>query len=92
MELRMYIQKSPQVHDVIVIGSGAAGGMAAWNLTRQGVNVTLLDAGTRFRKEEFWSHVKPWQWRERVEKGMAPPKIRLDEKEQPYSWKPSVPT
>ena len=23
-------------HDVVVIGSGASGGMAAWNLTRKG--------------------------------------------------------
>lgn len=83
----MYVQNAPELHDVIVIGSGAAGGMAAWNLTRQGVNVTLLDAGTRFRKEDFWTHVKPWQWRERVERGMEPPKIRLDNAEQPYSWK-----
>lgn len=83
----MYLQKSPEVHDVIVIGSGAAGGMSAWNLTRQGVNVLLLDAGTRFRREDFWTHVKPWQWRERLEKGLTPPKIVLDTKEQPYYWR-----
>jgi choline dehydrogenase-like flavoprotein len=40
----MQIKRSPEVHDVVVIGSGAAGGMAAWNLTRKGVNGLVLDA------------------------------------------------
>ena len=34
------------VYDVVVIGSGASGGMAAWNLTNQGARVLMLDAGT----------------------------------------------
>ena len=33
----MQVRKSPEVHDVVIIGSGASGGMAAWNLTRQGM-------------------------------------------------------
>ena len=33
------IKKSAPVYDVVVIGSGASGGMAAWNLTRKGINV-----------------------------------------------------
>ncbi len=41
----MQIQSSPKVYPVIVVGSGASGGMAAWNLTRQGIDVLLLDAG-----------------------------------------------
>ena len=44
----MQIVKPPQVHPVVVIGSGASGGMAAWNLTRQGIEVLLLDAGDKF--------------------------------------------
>ena len=31
-----------QTHDVVIIGTGAAGGMAAWNLSRQGMNVLML--------------------------------------------------
>ncbi len=42
----MNVKKSDSIYDVVVIGSGAAGGMAAWNLTRQGVNVLVLDAGS----------------------------------------------
>ncbi len=77
--------------EVVVIGSGAAGGMAAWNLTRQGVSVTLLDAGTKFRRTQFWSHVKPWEDRERRAKGQSPPKFFLDTKEQPYDTDPKNP-
>ena len=87
----MQIKRAPQVHDVIIIGSGAAGGMAAWNLTRQGVNVLMLDAGTKFNRAQFWSHVKPWEWRDRVEAGKQPPRFFVDVKEQPYVTNPKDP-
>ncbi len=32
-------------YDVCIVGSGAGGGMAAWALTRAGVNVIMLEAG-----------------------------------------------
>ncbi|MBI3210941.1 MAG: GMC family oxidoreductase [Candidatus Solibacter usitatus] len=80
----MQIVPTQQVHDVIIIGSGASGGMAAWNLTRQGVNVLLLDAGTRFPRSSFWSHVKPWEWWRKMDAGQRPPAFHLDLKEQPY--------
>lgn len=85
------IQKSREVHEVIVIGSGASGGMAAWNLTRQGINVLMLDAGTKFRRSQFWSHVKPWETRELLAKGQRPPQFYLDTKEQPYLSDPNNP-
>ena len=32
-------------HDVLIIGSGASGGMAAYTLTRLGIKCLMLDAG-----------------------------------------------
>ncbi len=87
----MQVIRSPQVYDVIIIGSGAAGGMAAWNLSRQGVRVLVLDAGARFARSTFWTHVKPWDWWRRIEKGERPPQFLLDRKNQPYDTPPDRP-
>jgi choline dehydrogenase-like flavoprotein len=80
----MLLQPRAKVHPVIVVGSGASGGMAAWNLTRQGVDVLLLDAGEKFDRATFWTHVSPWEARERRARGEQPPPFQLDVKEQPY--------
>lgn len=83
----MQVQSSPEVHDVVIIGSGAAGGMAAWNLSRQGVNVLVLDAGRKFQRSKFWTHVKPWDRQYRLGLGQRPPEFQLDIHEQPYTWR-----
>jgi choline dehydrogenase-like flavoprotein len=80
----MQIVTPPEVHPVIVVGSGASGGMAAWNLTRQGIDVLLLDAGDKFDRSKYWTHVQPWEARERSARGEKPPQFFLDTKEQPY--------
>src|SRR5216683_1672967 len=81
----MQIQKSLKVHDIVIIGSGASGGMAAWNLTRKGIDVLMLDAGVKFDRSKFWSHVKPWEVEDRLERGQRPPQFYVDTKEQPYT-------
>src|SRR5688572_26484615 len=73
-----------KTHSVIIIGSGASGGMAAWNLTQKGIDVLLLDAGGRFDRSKFWTHTQPWEARERRARGERPPEFFLDTKEQPY--------
>ncbi len=83
----MQIKRTPETHDVVVIGSGAAGGMAAWNLTRQGVNVLVLDAGEKFDAAKYWTHVKPWEARARIARGQIPPRFYVDDKDAPYAWK-----
>ena len=87
----MQIIRSSRVYPVIVIGSGASGGMAAWNLTRQGIDVLLLDAGTRFDRSNYWTHVQPWEAQERIARGQRPPNFFLDTKEQPYVTPPERP-
>ena len=44
----MQIVRSRTVHDVVIIGSGAGGGMAAKVLTEAGANVLMLEAGVPF--------------------------------------------
>jgi choline dehydrogenase-like flavoprotein len=65
--------------------------MAAWNLSRQGVRVLVLDAGKRFRKEDYWHHVLPYEARERRRRGERPPEFFLSEREQPYLTPPDRP-
>ena len=48
-----------RVYDAIVVGSGAAGGMAAHVLTSQGLDVLLLEAG---KKLDIESELKSMEW------------------------------
>ena len=68
----MQVIEPARVHPVIVVGSGAAGGMAAWNLTRQGIDVLLLDAGDKFDRSKYWTHVRTWEAQERKRRGEKP--------------------
>ncbi len=74
-----------QDYDVVVIGSGAAGSMAAWNLTRKGAKVLILEAGSKFDQADFWSHVKPWEARARRKRGESSPDFEgMPLRESPY--------
>lgn len=42
-------------YDVIVVGSGAGGAVAAWNFARKGYNVAIFEAGPEPTREEFLS-------------------------------------
>jgi choline dehydrogenase-like flavoprotein len=54
--------RSPEVHDVVVIGSGAGGGTTVKVLTDLGVNVTLLEAGPMLNPaKDFKEHMWPWE-------------------------------
>lgn len=80
----MQVLERAEIHPVVVIGSGASGGMAAWNLTQKGIPVVLLDAGESFSRDGLWTHVRPWEARERRARGEKPREVFLDVKEQPY--------
>src|SRR5438034_6732483 len=67
---------SPEVdlgrtYDAIVIGSGAAGGMAAHVLTSQGMKVLMLEAG---KKLDLDKDLKSMEWPyEHARRGEMPP-------------------
>lgn len=53
----------PQVYDAVVVGSGAAGGMAATELCLKGVKVLLLEAGPKLDiATDFHHHTKPYEF------------------------------
>ena len=57
---KLQIKKSPTVHDVVVIGSGAGGGMAGYVLAQAGVKVLMLEAGPFDPRTD--SHQLKWPW------------------------------
>jgi choline dehydrogenase-like flavoprotein len=54
--------RSPNLYDVCIIGSGAAGGTAAKVLTEGGLSVAMLEAGPPLNPEkDFKEHVWPYE-------------------------------
>lgn len=50
-------------YDVIVVGSGASGGIAAFVLASQGLKVLCLEAGRTIEPEkDFYNHKFPFEW------------------------------
>ena len=67
---------SKQTYDVIVIGTGAGGGMAIKTLCEAGLKVCALNAGRRLDPEkDFRFHRMPWEMRFR---GLDNPKHRAE--------------
>jgi choline dehydrogenase-like flavoprotein len=60
-----------RTYDVLIVGSGAAGGMAAYVLTAHGLDVLLLEAG---RQVDFEAEVRSLEWPyEHPRRGKLPP-------------------
>ncbi|MGO9256791.1 MAG: GMC oxidoreductase [Bryobacteraceae bacterium] len=58
----LQITRTPQVFDVVVVGSGAGGGTAVKVLTDLGLSVALLEAGPMLTPaRDFKEHVLPYQ-------------------------------
>ena len=59
----MQIIESPKVYDVIVVGSGAGGGMATHELANAGLKVALLEAGPFFDPKDAETKTQlKWPW------------------------------
>ena len=51
-----------QTYDAVIVGSGAAGGMAAYVLTNLGLKVLLLEAGKKFSINEINAELRSMEW------------------------------
>src|SRR5689334_5853259 len=51
-----------RTYDAVVVGSGAAGGMAAHVLTSQGMDVLMLEAGKKFDITQIGQELRSMQW------------------------------
>jgi len=57
----LQIKKTPKKYDVIIVGSGAGGGMSAYVLANAGLKVCLLEAGPNYDPAVNSSQLKkPW--------------------------------
>ncbi len=55
------VKKNPKQYDVVIVGSGAGGGMATYILSKAGLKVCLIEAGEMYDPQKNVTQLKnPW--------------------------------
>ena len=64
-----------KTYDVVIVGSGAAGGTLAAHLARAGVDVAVVEGGPKINtRADFNTHAMPWEFANRQIPRMKPGK------------------
>jgi choline dehydrogenase-like flavoprotein len=59
---QLNIKKQPKQYDVVIVGSGAGGGMASYILSKAGLKVCLIEAGPMYDPAKNVTQLKgPWE-------------------------------
>jgi len=67
--------QSVKIYDVVIVGSGAAGGTLAAHLARKGVDVAVVEGGPKINtRTDFNTHAMPWEFANRQIPRMKPGK------------------
>src|SRR5581483_11568848 len=66
-----------EIYDVVIVGSGAAGGMMAYILTKAGARVAVVEAGGHNIDHDIRHHEWPWQLPYRNAYQHDPVQVRL---------------
>ena len=68
-----------KVYDVVIVGSGAAGGTLAAHLARAGIDVAVVEGGPRVNtRTDFNTHAMPYEFTNRHIPTMKPGKQGFD--------------
>lgn len=85
--------QTAKTYDVCVIGSGASGGITAHVLTKQGLDVVMLEAGSQRKISELPVHrLRRWNLPYRGLRGdyfrewLTLTNFLADDKREPYAW------
>ncbi|MBI3667745.1 MAG: GMC family oxidoreductase [Acidobacteria bacterium] len=88
----MQIIRSPEVYDVVIVGSGAGRGMAAKVLADGGLKVAVLEAGGPLNPaKDYYEHAWPYQFEHRGLRlpqgraGFAAPNLFTEIDGEPYT-------
>ena len=85
-------RRSPEVHDVVIIGSGASGGMAAWNLTRKGMQRPHARCRARNSRAQVLEPRQALEVPQELAAGQKPPQFYVDLKSSPSRRRPDIPS